>query len=92
MCESALTRVVLGTAPQETLSTLRYADRAKKIKNKVVKMENPTDRIIRVLKEENERLKKRIHDLESENSELKRLLADAMLDHTVLKGLLAKNS
>ena len=27
--------------------TLRYADRAKKIKNKVTKMENPTDRIIR---------------------------------------------
>lgn len=27
--------------------TLRYADRAKKIKNKVSKMENPTDRIIR---------------------------------------------
>lgn len=40
----------------ETLGTLRYADRAKKIKNKVVKMENPTDKIIRQLKEENERL------------------------------------
>jgi hypothetical protein len=35
----------LGT--QETLSTLRYADRAKKIKNEVVKNENPTDRMIR---------------------------------------------
>jgi kinesin family protein 1 len=43
---------------EETLSTLRYADRAKKIKNKAVKMENPTDRIIRMLKEENARLKK----------------------------------
>ena len=31
----------------ETLGTLRYADRAKKIKNKVEKMENPTDKIIR---------------------------------------------
>jgi hypothetical protein len=40
----------------ETLGTLRYADRAKKIKNKVTKMENPTDKIIRVLKEENARL------------------------------------
>lgn len=40
----------------ETLGTLRYADRAKKIKNKVTKMENPTDKIIRVLKEENSRL------------------------------------
>ncbi len=33
----------------ETLSTLRYADRAKKIKNSVVKNENPTDRIIRCM-------------------------------------------
>ena len=40
----------------ETLSTLRYADRAKKIKNNVVKMENPTDRMIRLLKEENAKL------------------------------------
>jgi hypothetical protein len=42
----------------ETLSTLRYADRAKKIKNNVTKNENPTDRIIRELKEENARLQK----------------------------------
>ena len=42
----------------ETLSTLRYADRAKKIKNAVQKNENPTDKIIRELKEENERLMK----------------------------------
>ena len=40
----------------ETLGTLRYADRCKKIKNAVVKMENPTDKIIRQLKEENSRL------------------------------------
>jgi kinesin family protein 1 len=43
---------------EETLGTLRYADRAKKIKNKVVKMENPTDKIIRLLKEENSKMKK----------------------------------
>ncbi|XP_021354273.1 kinesin-like protein KIF28P isoform X3 [Mizuhopecten yessoensis] len=42
----------------ETLSTLRYADRAKKIKNKAVINENPMDKIIRELKEENDRLKK----------------------------------
>lgn len=42
----------------ETLSTLRYADRAKKIKNKAVVNENPLDKLIRELKEENERLKK----------------------------------
>jgi pSer/pThr/pTyr-binding forkhead associated (FHA) protein len=42
----------------ETLSTLRYADRAKKIKNDVSKNENPTDKMIRELKEENTRLMK----------------------------------
>ncbi|XP_077982390.1 kinesin-like protein KIF28 isoform X2 [Glandiceps talaboti] len=42
----------------ETLGTLRYADRAKKIKNKAVVNENPLDKMIRELKEENERLKK----------------------------------
>ncbi|EDO35613.1 predicted protein [Nematostella vectensis] len=42
----------------ETLGTLRYADRAKKIKNKAVVNENPMDKLIRELKEENERLKK----------------------------------
>ena len=34
----------------ETLSTLRYADRAKQIKNKAVVNENPLDRMIRMLK------------------------------------------
>ncbi|XP_076100625.1 kinesin-like protein KIF28 isoform X4 [Mytilus galloprovincialis] len=40
----------------ETLSTLRYADRAKKIQNKAVINESPTDRMIRELKEENAKL------------------------------------
>ena len=38
-------------------STLRYADRAKKIKNKAEVNENPVDKLIRELREENERLK-----------------------------------
>ena len=42
----------------ETLSTLRYADRAKKIKNKATVNENPMDKLIRELREENEKLKK----------------------------------
>ncbi|BFZ12722.1 hypothetical protein BsWGS_15761 [Bradybaena similaris] len=42
----------------ETLSTLRYADRAKKIKNKAVINENPLDKMLRELKEENEKLRK----------------------------------
>lgn len=41
----------------ESLNTLRYADRAKKIKNKAVVNESPQDKLIRMLKEENERLK-----------------------------------
>jgi len=43
---------------EETLSTLRYADRAKQIKVVVEVQENPTDKLIRQLKEENEKLKK----------------------------------
>lgn len=42
---------------EETLSTLRYADRAKQIKNKAVINEDPQDKLIRELKEENEKLK-----------------------------------
>ncbi|XP_064623097.1 kinesin-like protein KIF28P [Lineus longissimus] len=40
----------------ETVSTLRYADRAKKIQNKAVINESPTERLIRELKEENSKL------------------------------------
>ena len=42
----------------ETLSTLRYADQVKKIKNKAEINETPQEKLIRELKEENERLKK----------------------------------
>jgi kinesin family protein 16B len=41
----------------ETLSTLRYANRAKKIVNKPVVNEDPNVRLIRELKEENAKLK-----------------------------------
>ncbi|EDQ91195.1 uncharacterized protein MONBRDRAFT_17919 [Monosiga brevicollis MX1] len=41
----------------ETLSTLRYADRAKQIKNKAVVNESPTEKLIRELKEQVEALK-----------------------------------
>uniref|UniRef100_A0A1I8IKH8 Kinesin-like protein 6 n=1 Tax=Macrostomum lignano TaxID=282301 RepID=A0A1I8IKH8_9PLAT len=40
----------------ETLSTLRFADRAKAIKTKAVVNESPTDKLIRELREENSRL------------------------------------
>ncbi|KAL3836511.1 hypothetical protein ACJMK2_021937 [Sinanodonta woodiana] len=42
---------------EETLSTLRYADRAKQIKNSAKVNEDPTAQLIRELQEENERLK-----------------------------------
>ena len=42
---------------EETLSTLRYADRAKKILNKAVVNESVQDKIIRELKSENDKLK-----------------------------------
>ncbi|XP_064614056.1 kinesin-like protein KIF28P [Liolophura sinensis] len=41
---------------EETLSTLRFADRAKAIKTTAVVNESPTDKLIRELKEENARL------------------------------------
>ena len=42
---------------EESLSTLRYADRAKKIVNRAVVNESGQEKIIRELKEENEKLK-----------------------------------
>ena len=49
---------------EETLSTLRYADRAKKIQNKAVINESEHDKMVRLLKEENSGLKKMIEDLQ----------------------------
>jgi len=42
---------------EETLNTLKYADRAKKIKNKPVINESPQDKLIRELMDENAKLK-----------------------------------
>ncbi|KAK5969079.1 hypothetical protein GCK32_001646 [Trichostrongylus colubriformis] len=44
----------------ETLSTLRFADRAKAIKTNAVVNENQTERLLRELREENERLQKQL--------------------------------
>jgi len=43
---------------EESMSTLRYADSAKKIKNIAVVNESATDKLIRELKEENDKMKK----------------------------------
>ena len=45
---------------KETLGTLQYADRAKQIQNKAVVNEDPTEKLIRGLKEELEELKKQL--------------------------------
>jgi kinesin family member 13 len=42
---------------EETISTLRYADQVKSIKNQAVVNETPQEKLIRELKEENEKLK-----------------------------------
>jgi hypothetical protein len=42
---------------EETLNTLKYADRAKQIKNAPKINESPQDKLIRELREENAKLK-----------------------------------
>eukprot|EP00930_Biecheleria_cincta_P049334 TRINITY_DN34555_c0_g1_i1.p1 TRINITY_DN34555_c0_g1~~TRINITY_DN34555_c0_g1_i1.p1 ORF type:complete len:824 (-),score=123.62 TRINITY_DN34555_c0_g1_i1:91-2562(-) len=49
---------------EETLSTLRYADRAKKIKNTATVNENPQERLMRELKAENQKLKELVESLQ----------------------------
>ena len=61
---------------EESLSTLRYADQAKKIKNKAVVNESETDKLIRNLKEENEALKKQLSLLRQSGVELPQELLD----------------
>jgi kinesin family protein 13 len=49
-----------GDNYEETLSTLRYADRAKRIVNHAVINEDPNARIIRELREEVETLRQQL--------------------------------
>ncbi|KIY45170.1 kinesin-domain-containing protein [Fistulina hepatica ATCC 64428] len=51
---------------EETLSTLRYADQAKKIRNKAVVNEDPNAKLVRELKEELEMLRSRVAGASSE--------------------------
>jgi hypothetical protein len=46
----------------ESVNTLKYADRAKQIKNAAVINENPQDKLIRELKAENAKLKKELEN------------------------------
>ena len=53
---------------EESRSTLRYADGAKKIRNRAVVNESPTDKLIRTLREENARLMKQLQHGGSSNA------------------------
>ena len=48
----------------ETISTLRYANRAKNIKNKAVVNEDPKDALLRQMQEELEALRKQVQGVE----------------------------
>ena len=47
----------------DSINTLRYADRVKSIKNKATINENQQDKLIRELKEENDRLRKQLEEV-----------------------------
>lgn len=55
---------------EETLSTLRYADSAKKIKNNAIVNEDPTNKLIRELQEELERLRAELMTISKANRSL----------------------
>jgi len=68
-----MTTMICAVSPardnyEETLSTLRYADQAKKIKLDARVNESDTDKMIRELTEENDRLKKMLQDFKATNS------------------------
>ncbi|KIM45780.1 hypothetical protein M413DRAFT_440818 [Hebeloma cylindrosporum] len=65
------TAMIAAIAPadyEETLSTLRYADQAKKIKNKAVVNEDPNAKLVRELKEELEVLRARVAGATTEST------------------------
>lgn len=49
---------------EETLSTLRYADRAKRIVNHAIVNEDPNEKVIRELREEVEKLREQLSQAE----------------------------
>ncbi len=79
----------------ETLSTLRYANRAKNIKNKPKINEDPKDAMLRSLQEEVERLKAALSGApmpgkapgDKRKLNLKKLIGDAGVDENVLEAM-----
>ena len=56
-----------GSSYEETLSTLRYADRAKRIKNKPKVNEDPKDTLLREYAEQIEMLKKQLNTIKEQH-------------------------
>eukprot|EP00041_Stephanoeca_diplocostata_P034784 m.1203739 g.1203739 ORF g.1203739 m.1203739 type:complete len:1155 (-) comp24579_c0_seq15:3325-6789(-) len=69
-----------GINYDETLGTLRYADRAKQIKTKAAVNESATDKLIRELREDNERLKSML-----EGGSMEQLNTDGKTDEEISK-------
>ncbi|XP_067117025.1 kinesin-like protein KIF28P [Osmerus mordax] len=81
---------------EESLSTLRYADRAKRIQNRAVVNESPTERLVKELKVENARLTQRLSRqegkrTEEESKELRRLLRQNELQIRAIQTLWEQN-
>lgn len=62
-----------GRFIEESTSTLRFASNCKKIKNKAVVNEDPADKMIRELKEENDKLKAQLAALGGDPAALAQL-------------------
>lgn len=67
--KTAMVAAISQADYEETLSTLRYADQAKKIKNKAVVNEDPNAKLIRDLKDELELLRDRLRTYAPEEVE-----------------------
>lgn len=65
---------------EETLSTLRYADQAKKIQNKAIVNESETDKLIRTLTEERELLREKVQKMEDAFKKLSMGVTPEMLE------------
>ncbi|KAG9268979.1 kinesin-like protein KIF28P [Astyanax mexicanus] len=80
---------------EESLSTLRYAERAKRIQNRAVVNEGPTERLVKELKAENAKLLLRLNRLDQEDrpsnhqetKELRRLLTHNQLQIRAIQTL-----
>uniref|UniRef100_A0A087YF23 Kinesin-like protein 6 n=1 Tax=Poecilia formosa TaxID=48698 RepID=A0A087YF23_POEFO len=79
---------------EESLSTLRYAERAKRIQNRAVVNESPTERLVKELKAENARLLQKLSRMDQEgrratdeSKELRQLLTQNELQIRAIQTL-----